>query len=99
MSERPVLVCGAAADLPMAVRGSTTKRCEMCGTAVWVAPSSKHLPNPRIICTLCAPALMALDGEVLVAPITDAQRAELHTLGVTDAQIDAMMEFWGQVGR
>jgi hypothetical protein len=68
------------------IRGSRTARCEVCGAAVWVAPSGQALrrgnPGLHIGCTPCVPLLnadaRARGVEPRVAPLTDAQVAEVE---------------------
>ena len=98
MSERPVLICGLATPGHPAVPGTTQGWCELCAAEVLIAPSSRFIPDPLMVCLECYPGLRETLGPAEVMRPTEEQRAELHNIGVTDAEIDRAWEHANREG-
>ena len=74
------LVCLRVEDLPVAVPGSTKKRCSVCGQPVWVSAASLKLGKQKhaaLLCMPCAVEKAATDDEVVVQPPTEEQIKEI----------------------
>jgi hypothetical protein len=70
-----VVVCGTTPRIKNSIR----LPCARCGTSVWVAPSSRKIPDAVLVCFPCAEHMMnAPDVEdVILSPLTVDQQAEL----------------------
>lgn len=79
MADAPaVLVCIRCADARTCVPGSFRVACSACCSDCWRSPSSSHVPpGTRVLCLTCACRELG-DGEpVEIAPLTEAQVAEI----------------------
>jgi hypothetical protein len=76
VSDEAILVCVRAAAGVFRVPGSTEARCDQCGAAVWVAPSSRQAAPTAV--PRCIPCAVATAGDdVRIQPLTDAQVREI----------------------
>lgn len=82
MSDSDYVVCLPVTQMPLPRVLSRKRDCCECGVVVWVAMSSPANASP--VCTGCARGVDV--GEA--TKVTPAQRAEMHTQGFDDDEID-----------
>lgn len=77
---RMIIGCSPVARLPVPLPGSGTATCDLCGAAVWVAPTTlaviRQLQQVPIF--TCFPGCTKQSGAVIdIPPPTKAQLAEI----------------------
>jgi hypothetical protein len=84
-----IIVCVPGAEAGEIIPGSTMSACHVCGSSIWVAPSSwrkiERIPSILVTCRDCAIAIViearSRDREMDVAPLTSDQVTEIGSRG------------------
>lgn len=91
MSDEIVLAVITVKDNPVPPVPSVQEWCSICAQEVWVSEDSARLTEAQRVCMDCLPGLAKTTGPIEAA-ITRETRERLNNLGMTNQQIDKLLE-------
>lgn len=99
--EDAIVVSGRIGGSMTVARGSDVGKCELCGAAVWISPTSAEiikLKNARVQCIACAmPAMQERREEIM--PLNNGQIKEIaDNLGLPlEEVLDWLDELYAEI--
>lgn len=91
-SEADFAICQTKATMSVEpTAGSVVRWCDICGAEIWAGKVIVAMKPAQFVCDACAPGVMQTSKDPVLL-LSEAQRQEMRDYGVTDAEIDAVVE-------
>jgi hypothetical protein len=95
LGEVPVILCRRTSDGGLVAKGSWPGTCAICGTSIWLAPSSRSIMSrlgARAVCIPCLPPQSRPLGTKYAW--TQGQKDELRAEGVPESLIEELDRYF-----